>query len=354
MSTASREPAILEWLARLMPAAEAGQTLRQLLALGVLSLEAAEEPAPALELAPEWLPRFDPAYFDFRIRHYRLLDTCFQIRYGDRELEHWIHPVLAHLQTAASAQPHHTLTAARILQFVYLYREGELLHLGRFPLHITPVSLAPCFMELAPKALAAMLECAARRFDPVLCLNASAVLCSGRLLLLAGEGQGLLAARLLAEGCGYFTDGWVLLERGSGQVRPLPVSLGLRADEARLLERHFPGLAESPQYCRQDGVPVHYLPPPPASLPASGQAARPALLVFVRPAEEGLPAMRPVAKAEAFSRWLGRCGFTRPMREADVALLVQMLEHLECQELAWGDLDPAAETLLAWSAAPCL
>jgi hypothetical protein len=62
-------------------------------------------------------PRFEPAYFDFRVHHYRLLGVLFQVRYGDRELEHWIHPVLAHLETDAGEAPVHTLTVARILHY---------------------------------------------------------------------------------------------------------------------------------------------------------------------------------------------------------------------------------------------
>lgn len=284
-------------------------------------------------------PRFDPAYFAFRTHTYRLLGVNVRVRYGDPELEHRVHPVLAHLETATTETEVHTLTVARILGYLYVFSGNDYMHFGR------------SIPELAPQVKFAVLDHAIRRYDHILHLHAGAVASQGRLVILpaaSGSGKTSLTARLVAAGCEYFSDEVVLLERGTGRVRPAPVSLCVKDSGADLLGRYFPGIAELPEHDRQDGLKVRYLPPPADSLPASDRTELPALLVFPRFVEGTPVTLRPLSRTEAFGRLLDDCvAIPKPLDLADAAVLMDVMEGLQCFELSGGDLDLAAESILA-------
>src|SRR5262249_2680533 len=142
-------------------------------------------------------PRFDAPYFTFRTRHYRLLGVTLRVRYGDDALEGAIHPVIAHLETSANEASTHTIVVARILAYLFLYCDDM------------QESISERIDELAPKVKFAMLRCAIQEQDHILQLHAAAIAKDGRLLLLpapSGSGKTALAARLVAAGCGYFSD----------------------------------------------------------------------------------------------------------------------------------------------------
>ncbi len=330
-----------------IPLGEAERELANLaahwLGQGILRKTGAEPPAEAPKKAgrrtlPPLPPRFDPAYFDFRVRHYRLLGVAFQVRYGDRELEHWVHPVLAHLEADAVEAPTHTLTAARILDYLYLFCDNDFMHFGQ------------AAEELAPQVKFALLDRAIRQQDHILHLHAGVVANNGQLVLLpakSGSGKTSLTARLVAAGCEYFSDETALLERGSGAVRPVPLSLCVKDSGTALLGQYFPGLAELPAHRRQDGMEVRYLPPPKTSLPPDDSPRPATLLVFPRHVEGAPVVVRPLSAAEAFGRLLDESvAIPKPPTLADAATLVNMVEGLRCFTLTGGDLDAAAESIL--------
>jgi hypothetical protein len=137
----------------------------------------------------------------------------------------------------------------------------------------------------------------------------------GDLILLpasSGSGKTSLTARLVAAGCDYFSDEVVLIERGTGGVRLVPINLCVRSGGHEFLERYFPGLSERPVHHREDGVTV-----------------------------------RPLSPIEALGRMMDNCvAIPRPLTLADATVLVEMAERLHCYELIGGDLDQAAEHVL--------
>lgn len=292
-----------------------------------------EEPEEAFILPP----RFEPAYFDFREHTYRLLGVSIRIRYGDRELKHWIHPVIAHLETDAEETPEHHITVARVLNYFYLYCDDRQKFWGG------------AIAELAPRVKFEILRCATSAQEHVLQLHAGAVVAKGALVLFparSGKGKTTLTARLVAAGCEYFTDEVVLLERGTGRIRPMPVSFCVKEDGTELLERYYPGLSELPQYDRQDGIQVRYLPPPASSLPQD-RAERAALIVFRRYVENAPLRCRPLSPVEAFGRLMEECvAIPKPLDLADAAVLVDFIEGVRCHEMSGGDLDAGAACVL--------
>lgn len=284
-------------------------------------------------------PRFDPAYFDFRVRHYRLLGVPFQVRYGDRELEYWVHPVLAHLATDGKEAPVHTVTAARILHYLFLFCDNDRVYLGQ------------AADGLAPIVKFTLLDRAIRQQDHILHLHAGAVMKNGKLVLLpakSGSGKTTLTARLVAAGCEYFSDETVLFERDTDRIHPIPISLCIKETGTDLLERYFPGLSDLPLHDRQDNIKVRYLPPPPHSLPKEGRSGTADLVVFPRYAKGAPTVLQPLSAADAFGRLLEESvAIPKALTLEDAAALVRIIEGTRCFALTSGDLDAAAESILA-------
>jgi len=289
--------------------------------------------------APATGPRLDPARFAFRCRDYRLLDTVVRLRFGDATLEALIHPAFAHLQVdSAGSTPAATLTMVRILDWHYIFAGDEMLLLADTP------------RKLVPKLKAEVMARAINRHDHVLHLHSAAVMHAGRLVLFpagSGNGKTLLAARLLSLGCEYFSDEAVLLRR-DGTVRPIQAALSVKTGGLEALEPHFPGLSALPEHDREDGVTVHYLPPPRERLPPPGRTARPAVVVFPRYEPGAAPRLRPVPPADALGRLLDEClAIPRRLDTEAVATIVETVERASCWELVTGELDAAARQVMA-------
>lgn len=287
-------------------------------------------------------PRIDPAQFDFRSRYYRLLDSLVQVRFGDAALEQAIHPALAHLevQRAGSTMTSAMTTVVRILEWHYIVSGGRLLA-GPDPLR-----------KLVPRFKAELTARAVRRQDHILHLHAAAVMHAGRLVMLpasSGSGKTLLTARLASLGCRYMSDETVLLLR-DGTMQPLATALSVKAGGLALLAPHYPALADLPEHDREDGIAVRYLPPPgwQGVAPTSTQ---PVIVVFPRYVPGAATALRPLGAAQALGRLLAEClAIPRRLSAASMGTVVEMVERASCWELVSGDLDSAAEQIVALTA----
>ncbi len=299
-----------------------------------------DEP-PALEAdAPRRGVFLDPQAFSFSRRVYRLLGLTVEFAYGDGGLEALIHPVFAHLLAAAGTVPaaEQVFTIFRMKGYAYVALDGTLVAHAEDPAALAPILKYQLRMR------------ATRQRNVILELHAGAVEAEGCLALLpgiSGDGKTMLTARLLAAGATYFTDEAVLLERGTRQVRPVPISLCVKAAGLPLLAPLFPGLAQLPEHEREDGLKVRYLPPPPDRLPPPGHTAVPRLVVFRRYAASGSGVPRRLSVAEAFGRLMDNgVAIPRPLDGRDASALIGLFGSLACYELVGRDLDQDAETVL--------
>jgi hypothetical protein len=283
-------------------------------------------------------PYFPAGTFDGRIRTYRLLGTDLRVRYGDAALVEQVHPVLAHLEAAPAGAAQGEFTVSRLHDYVYLFRRDRLVLHGENP------------AALAPVLKFQLLAAAIGRQDVIAQLHAGAVAHAGCLVLLpghAGDGKTLLTARLVAAGARYFSDEVVLIERGRGTIRPVPVGLCVKAPGVPVLAPYFPTLPALPEYDREDGHRVRYLPPPPASLPAESEAAAARLVVFRRYLPGAAQTLRPVSRAEALGRLMDTCvAIPGQLDLPDAAALIGFAQRVEAYELTGGDLDEQARTVL--------
>ncbi|MGC8476152.1 MAG: PqqD family peptide modification chaperone [Acetobacteraceae bacterium] len=287
---------------------------------------------------PRHAPQFPAGAFAGRSVTYRLLGVELCVRYGEAALQDLVHPVLAHLRVAPTGSPQAVFTLARIQHYRYLFRGEELVMHGENP------------AALAPVLKFQLLAAAIARQDLVTQLHAGAVAHAGCLVLLpgdAGDGKTLLTARLVAAGAQYFSDEVVLIERSGTALRPVPISLCVKATGVGLLTPHFPGLPDLPEHDREDGHKVRYLPPPSGALPPEGHAEQARLVVFRRFIPGAAQSLRPLSQAETLGRLMDTCvAIPGRIDRADAATLVGFARGLHGYQLAGGDLDEHAATVL--------
>jgi hypothetical protein len=268
-------------------------------------------------------------------RFYKLLGTCFRLRYGTVAQESTVHPVLAHLESSAAEAAQ--VTAADLV------REGEahlLLLNGRRKERCALLS------QLAPLVKWGLLAEAINSHAYLLYVHAGVVRsASGCLLLPAAPGSGKtsLTAALIHAGFTYLSDEVALLEEDTLQVLPVPVSLCIKDSAWDLLAPRHPGLHELAIHHRSDGKIVRYLNPPPAALDPEHERSYPVRwIVFPRYAPALRTELRPVQKADALHRLLKQClAMPAPLDQRKVASIVRWISSIPCFEMPMSSLDDA-------------
>jgi hypothetical protein len=268
-------------------------------------------------------------------RCYRLLTTFFRLRYASPAQEAVVHPVLAHLETPTSA--------AGPAATVDLACDGEK-HL--LLLNGTSSERSASLDELAPLVKGTLLLEAINNASYLLYIHAGVVrIASGCLLLPAapGSGKSSLTAALIRAGFTYFSDEVALLEEGTLNVRPAPVSLCLKDGAWDLLAPRYPEIRDLAIHHRWDGKIVRYLNPPPAALGPRPEKSDPVhWIVFPRYSPEARTELQPVPKAHALHRLLQQCvAMPAPLDQAKVASLVRWISEIPCYELPMSSLDDA-------------
>ncbi len=282
-------------------------------------------------LAQSWAPG------DFTI-HYQLLDTCFRLRLSSGMMTERILPLFRQLEVASNKVPDMTLDVIRQGSDFVLLRDGAVVDYCIDASGIAPMLHANLLMLAydAAECLAAFHAGAVVRQDGCILMPA-----------VSGSGKSTLTAALLQAGLGYCSDDVVLLDRDKLQVRPVPISLGIKKGSWPVLRSRFPQIDRLTTHLRGDGQQVRYLPPPATSL-AYCQDNCPATtvpvshIVFPRYAPDatgGLQALRP---GEALCR-MAEAGYdtnTCLTRET-VGKLLNWLRTIPCFTLEYDSLDQA-------------
>jgi hypothetical protein len=272
-------------------------------------------------------------------RFYKLLGTCFRLRYATAAQESAVHPVLAHLERPV--QTAEQVTTADLL----LDGEAHLLVLnGRAKKSCALLN------QFAPLVKWALLAEAIKDHSYLLYVHAGVVRsASGCLLLPAqpGSGKTSLTAALIHAGFAYLSDEVALLEEDTLQVVPVPVSLCIKDSGWDLLAPRYPGLRGLAIHHRSDGKIVRYLNPPPTTPDSEPEISYPVCwIVFPRYSPEARTELRPLGKAASLHRLLEQClAMPAPLDQAKVARLVSWIRDIPCYELPMSSLDEAVALL---------
>jgi len=150
---------------------------------------------------------------------YRLGQFEFTISYREENLEHLMHPVLAHCAWDGSKSPASTMVAAKT-------SDGLTLLIGERELCRET--------ELHVFVLAALREInilAARAVEPELVIHGAAFGREGRCVVMpgsGGRGKSTLVAAMALEGYDYLGDEIVTIESDTHRLLPIPTSLNLK------------------------------------------------------------------------------------------------------------------------------
>jgi hypothetical protein len=295
--------------------------------------ETQEETSDATEWPPNALSSFHSE------RSYRLLNTSFRLRYGTAAYETTVHPVLAHLETAAA------LMERRIDVDLAWGGEAHLLLVnGRCKQRCALLN------ELAPLVKGIVLREAIDTHPHLLYIHAGVVRGGcGCLLLPAepGSGKTSLTAALTNAGFSYLSDELAPLEGDTLRVRPVPVSLCIKDGAWDLLTPRYPEMHDLAIHHRWDGKIVRYLNPPPAILDPEPEKSYPVRwIVFPQYSPEARTELRQLGKADALHRLLEQClAMPAPLDQTKVASLVSWIRDIPCYELPMSSLDEAVSLI---------
>ena len=272
------------------------------------------------------------------VRSYQLLTTSFRLHYGTAAQEAVVHPILAHLEVAA------TPTARRtVVELVWCAGEHLLLVDGRCQQRCAELN------ELAPLVKRTLLVDAIDGCSSLLSIHAGVVRSPRGCLLLpaaAGSGKSSLTAALIRAGFVYLSDEVALLEEETLRVRPVPISLCVKEGGWDLLAPRYPELRDLAVHHRWDDKNVRYLNPPPESLDPESEKSHPVRwIVFPRYTPGAETALRPLPRVEALHRLLVQCASPTPLDQAKVASLVRWIDDLPCFDMPMSSLDEAVGLL---------
>ena len=264
--------------------------------------------------------------------YYRLLDSVIEIRFGAKDHEKWIHPVLAHLEVAPS-EPKHVMTTVKLKDFYSLYVDG------------VPETSCWKIEELAPLAKFRVLTLAIDDYDYSLNLHAGVVSDGKSCVLLpaaAGSGKTSLTAALAHAGYTYFSDETALLESDTCRVRPVPLAFTVKTTGTQALESRYPELKDLAVHERGDGKRVQYVLP--HAIPTASQdvATPVSAIIFPEYRAEAETLLAPVTKVEALGRILRHSvQIPKRMTLQDAVTLVQWIRRMESFDLVYSSLDEA-------------
>jgi len=201
--------------------------------------------------------------------------------------------------------------------------------------------------DAAVMAFREIAELACRREDWLIILHAGSVAWHDKGIIFpssGGAGKTTLTAALIRHGFDYINDDVIPVERDTGKLIPVPISLCIKSGSWPLLKQLYPKL-ESLRSFGRNNLRVKYLPPPTATIGAHSYAPR--YLIIPRRKEAAAPVLESVSPAEGLRAIIeGESLLPQPLAPADVEELTHWVGSLSCYRLTYDKLDPAVQTIL--------
>jgi len=268
-------------------------------------------------------------------RRYRLLGTTVRVCYQSEEEAAWVHPIVAHLETA-EADFEKTVSIMAVGEGHGIYVDGR------------PYGKCSGLHRIAPYAKAALWQVGVSSRQYFLHLHAGVVSDGQSLILLpapSGRGKSTLTAGLIRAGYQYFSDEAALLEEGNFHTIPVPLSLCVKSGACARLAPLYPELAQLAAHERPDRKLVRYMPPPARSLPKDLEKSLPVRrIIFPCYDPDADTTLQSLSKADALARLLDQClAVPLDLTYERVAALVRWIASVKTHELTMSSLDKALE-----------
>jgi hypothetical protein len=159
----------------------------------------------------------------------------------------------------------------------------------------------------------------------------------------SGSGKTTLAAVLMASGFGYCADDLALLTNEPVRVRPVATSLGLKSGSWKIVGHLFPELSGLPEYRRDDGKRIKYLPPQNTRVRDN---YTPRCIIFPSREPGCQTELKDISSAEALTR-LTEAGYDLPERinRDVVGSLIRWISQMPCFTLRFDSAEDAAREI---------
>lgn len=271
---------------------------------------------------------------DCRIRFFKLIDTCFRVRFTNKMIEEKVLPLLNHLEITQPKQFDDTLDVIQSDEHYLLIQDGEILDY--------------CIEEngIVPMMHANLLMVAYIQTDCLLAIHAGAIARGEQCILLpaiSGSGKSTLTAALVNDGYMYCTDDLALLTHNTHKIRPVPVSIGLKEGAWPVLSPLFPQINDLETHFRADEKLIRYLPPPASSLAADiTKTYSVKAIVFPHYQSNKEISINPISPAEALCH-LTEAGYDTRIKLTNLHIdeLTNWISSIDCYSLVYGNLSDA-------------
>ncbi len=188
-----------------------------------------------------------------------------------------------------------------------------------------------------------------------LTLHAAVVERGGRAVLMpaaSGSGKSTLCAGLLFRGWRLLSDELAVLDPATGEVLPVPRPVSLKNESIAVMRRFAPEVVFGAIVRETLKGSVGHFKPPMQAVHRAHERARPAWIVRPR-YRAGAPAsLQPMSKGSALMHVI-ECAFNFNVHgRQGFELLANLVEHCDCYEFTYGDLEDAAACFAKLADAP--
>lgn len=299
------------------------------------SLELSEADSPEVESPPEpiapdlpdtWLPETETVFAFPRF--------TLRIRFDSQDIANLVVSMLAHIKTISLDQTDHVIDVIANNNRYFIIADGKL---GETTDSAESAAVM-AFREIAK------LHCT--REDWLVVLHAAGVAWKNDGIIFpaaSGSGKTTLAAALVQRGSHYINDDIIPVERSTGRLIPLPISLCIKSGSWEPLQPYYPELAELRSYGRYNAE-VKFLHPLHDKYSQPDYPARYLIIPRYGPdSDHRLEDISPVEGLQAIIE--GNSRLRQPLKAEEIRELTNWVGKLRCYRLSYNDLNAAIATV---------
>jgi len=261
-----------------------------------------------------------------------------RVRYDSQEIADLMTPILGYLAISHTKDTDHVIDIAPSDS-----SSGYLIIADN-----KAVEIADSPMNAAIMTFRGITELACRRENWLATLHAGGVAWKEQGIIFpssGGAGKTTLTAALIRHGFDYLNDDVIPLERNTGKLIPIPMSLCIKSGSWPLLQPFYPKLEQTRVFARNN-LRVKFLPPPTPTT-SNGYTAR--HLIIPTRLEGMKPVLSKISPADGLQAIMeGESLLPQPLRPADVKELTEWVGRLRCYRLTYDKLEPAVQTILKY------
>jgi hypothetical protein len=312
------------------------QDVRQVISQWSLELSKSDSPLYKIpksieaDLPESWQPIIEAAFIFPRF--------SLRLRYDSQDIANQVETILGYVKANSAGKADHTIDVITHENRYLIATDGVIGELADSPEYAALMT----FREID--------KLHGSREDWLLLLHAAGVSWGGDGIIIpaaSGSGKTTLSAALIQRGFHFINDDIIPVERSTGRLISLPISLSIKSGSWEPLLPFYPKLMELPTYNRY-GVEAKFLPPPDEKNHQAGYSAR--YLIIPRYEAGSDHHLESVSSVEGLQAIInGHSQLSRqpnqPLVPNKIEELTAWISKLRCYSLSYSDLDNAVEMI---------